>query len=41
MSLVHVPISHGELLDKITILQIKSERINDAEKVSNVRKELT
>ena len=40
MSLVHVPISHGELLDKITILQIKSERIADPAKLVNVRNEL-
>jgi Family of unknown function (DUF6165) len=30
----------GELLDKITILEIKSERINDAAKLRNVRAEL-
>jgi hypothetical protein len=35
-----VPVSVGELLDKITILQIKTERIEDAAKVANVRKEL-
>ena len=40
MSLIQVPVSYGELLDKITILEIKSERINDAEKVANVRHEL-
>ncbi len=40
MSLIHVPISYGELIDKITILEIKSERIADAEKVANVRREL-
>ena len=37
---IHVPISPGELIDKITILQIKSERMTDASKVSNVRTEL-
>lgn len=37
---VLVPVSVGELLDKITILQIKAERIADAAKVANVRKEL-
>ena len=36
-----VPISPGELLDKITILRIKSARITDAAKVANVRRELT
>jgi len=40
MKEILVPISPGELLDKITILEIKSERIDDAEKVANVRHEL-
>ncbi len=35
-----VPISPGELLDKITILEIKSERMEDAQKMANVRHEL-
>jgi hypothetical protein len=35
-----VPISPGELLDKITILRIKAERIGDAAKLANVRLEL-
>ncbi|MCF6262093.1 MAG: DUF6165 family protein [Xanthomonadales bacterium] len=35
-----VPVSPGEMLDKITILEIKSERIGDPEKVANVRHEL-
>ena len=30
----------GELIDKITILEIKSARIRDGEKLRNVRKEL-
>jgi Family of unknown function (DUF6165) len=30
----------GELIDKITILEIKSQRIRDDEKLHNVRKEL-
>jgi len=33
-------IAPGELIDKITILRIKSERIKDAEKLKNVRTEL-
>lgn len=41
MSEILVPVSFGELLDKIAILQIKSERMQDPEKVANVRKELT
>jgi hypothetical protein len=36
-----VPISPGELLDKITILRIKSARMTDAAKVANVRLELS
>lgn len=35
-----VPISPGELLDKITILRIKAARISDAAKLANVRLEL-
>lgn len=34
-----VPVSPGELIDKLTILQLKSERIEDAEKLANVRHE--
>lgn len=40
MTDLHVPISPGELLDKITILRIKSQRIDDAAKLTNVRLEL-
>ena len=40
MNDVRVPISPGELLDKITILRIKSTRMSDAEKLANVRMEL-
>ncbi len=35
-----VPISAGELLDKITILRIKSARIEEPSKLANVRHEL-
>ena len=38
--LVRVPVSVGELLDKISILRIKTQRITDAAKVANVRREL-
>ena len=41
MSEILVPVSYGELLDKIAILQIKSERISDATKLANIRKELS
>ena len=40
MDNIHVPVSPGEVLDKITILEIKSERMEDPEKVANVRVEL-
>ena len=40
MSLLAVPVSYGELLDKISILEIKAERIADAAKRANVRDEL-
>ena len=35
-----VPISPAELLDKITILRIKSQRMEDTAKLANVRLEL-
>ncbi|SLN32226.1 DUF6165 family protein [Pseudooctadecabacter jejudonensis] len=34
-----VPTSPGELIDKLTILRLKEERIADADKVANVRVE--
>ena len=36
----HVPTSWGELIDKITILEIKAERIVDEQKRFNVNREL-
>jgi hypothetical protein len=36
-----VPLSPGELLDKITILRIKVARIQDAAKLANVKRELS
>ena len=36
----HVPISIGELVDKISILEIKAQRIGDPEKLANIRREL-
>ncbi|TXH64082.1 MAG: hypothetical protein E6Q81_04785 [Thermomonas sp.] len=41
MSEILVPVSFGELLDKLAILQIKSERMTDAGKLANVRNELS
>lgn len=40
MDAILTPVSIGELIDKITILEIKAERITDAGKVANVRTEL-
>ena len=40
MSEISVPVSPGELLDKVTILRIKSRRMSDAAKLANVRIEL-
>ena len=37
---IQIPISPGELVDRLTILEIKSERMTDPEKVANVRHEL-
>jgi len=37
---VLVPVSWGEVIDKITILEIKAERLTDAAKLANVTKEL-
>ena len=39
--MIEAPVSWGELIDKITILEIKSERIDDAAKRRNVQTELT
>ncbi|MFD2234491.1 DUF6165 family protein [Phaeospirillum tilakii] len=37
---VLVPVSWGEVIDKITILEIKAERLSDPAKLANVRREL-
>jgi hypothetical protein len=37
---VKVEVSNGEIIDKLTILVIKSERIKDANKRANTQKEL-
>ena len=34
-----IPVSPGELLDKLTILEIKLDRIGDETKLANVRRE--
>lgn len=38
--LLNVQTSPGEFLDKLTILEIKAERMSDAAKLGNVRREL-
>jgi hypothetical protein len=38
---VLVPISVGELIDKITILEIKSERISNPSQIENITRELS
>lgn len=35
-----IPVSWGEVFDKITILEIKSARMNDDAKLHNIRREL-
>ena len=37
---IFAEISAGELIDKITILEIKKEKINDVDKLKDVEKEL-
>ena len=38
--IITVPVSVGEVVDKVTILEIKSDRISDSEKLRNVAAEL-
>jgi hypothetical protein len=38
---IDVEVSLGEFLDKLTILEIKSERISDPAKLDNINKELS
>jgi hypothetical protein len=40
LSMIQIPISVGELLDKITILYIKNSKIKDKEKLKKIEKEL-
>jgi hypothetical protein len=39
--MIEIPVSYGELLDKITILEIKLDNIQCSNKKINVQKELT
>lgn len=34
-----LPVSWGEVFDKLTILHIKAEKLNDANKLANVERE--
>ena len=38
---VNIPVSLGELLDKISILEIKNKKILDDNKLVNIKKELS
>jgi len=37
---INIPVSVGELVDKVTILEIKIKMINDKSKLKDIRKEL-
>lgn len=37
---IHIQIGIGEAFDRLTILQIKREKISDSEKLKNIEKEL-
>jgi len=37
--MIHIPISNGELVDKLTILEIKKEKITDEEKLKKADNE--
>ena len=39
-TVLQVEVSPGELIDKITILEIKAERIADPDKLANIHREL-
>jgi len=41
MKVISVPVSPGELLDKITILEIKMAQIQDENKLKNIHTELS
>jgi hypothetical protein len=36
---MNIEVSHGEIVDKLTILQIKKENITDSTKLDNIIKE--
>ena len=38
--IITVPVSVGEVVDKVTILEIKSDRISDTDKLRNIATEL-
>jgi prefoldin subunit 5 len=38
--IIEIPVSPGEIIDKITILEIKADRVEDGKKLINIRREL-
>jgi hypothetical protein len=40
MTRILIPVSIGELIDKLTVLEIKADRIKDPAKLANVTREL-
>jgi hypothetical protein len=40
MTQIQIPVSLGDLIDRITVLEIKAERISDESKLSHVQAEL-
>lgn len=38
---MNIEVSNGEIIDKLTIIEIKLERIGDIKKIANLRKEYT
>jgi hypothetical protein len=36
---MNIEVSNGEIIDKLTIIEIKLERIKDADKIANLKKE--
>jgi len=41
MTRILIPVSIGELIDRLTVLEIKADRIKDPIKLENIRRELS
>lgn len=41
LNVPHIPVSWGELIDKITILEIKMEKISNKDALNNIKRELS